>query len=223
MKRLVLTAVLLVGACQSPIAPGRANADVYDFALPTMPPRVVRWPSGSTIRVFVAGGADVERHALLEAALDAGAAAWNRLATYGEFRIERTTHLVEANVVVRWSDAESPVDTRDCPPVVVQAVTTFCVDFTATPLRLTPFPLLSDVSSPSRVTMLVTILGTGMADAERVRRLVTHELGHVLGLARHSPVETDLMWGGEPMTSQPTQRDASSVQVLYHMRADISP
>jgi predicted Zn-dependent protease len=56
-----------------------------------------------------------------------------------------------------------------------------------------------------------------------VRGLVTHELGHVLGLARHSDEPRDLMYGGELTTAVPGRRDQASVQVLYQMPPDVVP
>jgi predicted Zn-dependent protease len=194
---------------------------VYEFRLLTTPARVLRWPSGSVIRVHIAAGPSAERTALLESAFINAAARWNALASYGEFQLERAADARQAQVVLSWSDVAPPVDTRGCPPVIRQGVTTFCVDFNT--LRLVPYPLVNDPGAPSRITMLVTILATEASSPALVERLVMHELGHVLGLAQHSPNTSDLMWNGEPTASAPSVRDASTVQVLYHVRPEILP
>jgi predicted Zn-dependent protease len=56
-----------------------------------------------------------------------------------------------------------------------------------------------------------------------VQRLVAHELGHVLGIGRHSEDPRDLMWRTDPSRSTPGPRDAATVLVLYHTVAGLVP
>ena len=53
--------------------------------------------------------------------------------------------------------------------------------------------------------------------------LVMHELGHVLGLAQHSPNPGDLMTANPLDRNEPNARDRASVQLLYQLQADITP
>lgn len=214
--------ILATAACDPPMIPGRDATDVYAFTLPTQPPLVFRWPSGSDIRVWIESGPSPEREGLLETAFAAGADAWNQHAVFGEYRLVRASSLGLADVVLSWSDVTPPVVTDACRPVVTQAVTTFCVeDLGGAAPRLQPYPLRT--GGTSRVRMLVTVLGSEAARPEFVNRLVVHELGHVLGIGRHSPERDDLMWRTDPLVDRPSPRDAATVQVLYHVRPDIRP
>lgn len=222
MKRLALMLLLAAVACDPPTIPGRDATDIYDFTLTTQPPLVVRWPSGSEIRVWIESGPAADRTGLLETAFAAGADAWNQHAVFAEYRLVRATRLDVADVVLTWSDVTPPVVTEECRPVVTQAVTTFCVDgLSGTAPRLRPFPLRG--GGVGNVRMLVTVLGGEAARPEFVNRLVVHELGHVLGIGRHSPERNDLMWRTDPVVDRPSSRDAATVQVLYHVRPDILP
>jgi hypothetical protein len=218
MRRLALL-LALATACDSPTIPGRDGSDIYPFDLPTQPPQTLRWPSGQAIRVFAVPGRQDASSEALRNAVDRGAAAWNEQAVFAEFHIERTTDLAAADVIVAWSDVTLPVNTENCRPVLAQAVTTFCVGTTGADsahLRVFPRP----AGEASRIKMVVLVLATELAIADR---LVAHELGHVLGIGRHSPDARDLMYRSDQPVSRPTRRDAATVQVLYHTRADIVP
>jgi hypothetical protein len=220
--KLVAIGVLAVAfavSCDAPTIPGRDPSDVYAFDLPSQPPIVMRWPAGRTIRVFAVAGRDDPATQRLQAALDAGAAAWNTHAVFAEYRLERTHDVSLADVVLAWSDVILPVDTDACRPSLTQAVTTFCIDGLGTDsARVRPYPLRD--GSPSQVRMIVLVLAT---EVDAVDRLVAHELGHVLGIGRHSDDTRDLMWRTDPQVARPSRRDAATMQVLYHTTPDITP
>jgi len=218
VRFVAFTALVVGAACDTPTIPGRDTSDIFPFDLPTTPPTILRWTVGRTIRVYVTEGRTADRTAILRAALDAGAAAWNETALFAEYRIEPVADETDADVVVAFSDVPLPVDTQECRPALTLAVTTFCIDDGDTAdAGLRVFPLLS--GEPSQVRMIVLVLAT-QAD-EEVGRLVAHELGHVLGIGRHSEDARDLMFRVDQVTSRPTNRDAATAQVLYHVRADI--
>lgn len=220
--RWLLPLLAGVVACDPPTIPGRDATEVYDFTLETRPPLTLRWPSGTSVRVWVEPSSSPDRTALLEEAFRAGAQAWNEVATFAEFRLVRTRALSTADVVLMWSDVLPPIDTRDCRPAVTQAVTTFCIDDLSAPApRLRPFPFADGELSPVR--MLVTVLASEASSPVVVRRLVAHELGHVLGIGRHSGDRDDLMWRTDPAVDRPGPRDAATVQLLYHVRPAIIP
>jgi predicted Zn-dependent protease len=56
--------------------------------------------------------------------------------------------------------------------------------------------------------------------AECVALTSMHELGHSLGIFRHSPTPTDLMYG-DPTVSQPSERDRNTAEVLYHLPSTV--
>jgi hypothetical protein len=226
VRATVATVALLLGStgCEAPTMPGHGLSDVYDFRLPTTPRLVLRWPQGTTVRVYVAGGTG-DRAALLAGAMERGARVWNEQALYGEYRIVRTDDLRQADAVLRWSDVAPPVDTQGCEPdVSLRAVTTFCLgDATETPRRLRPFPLLAPHGGEaSGVRMIVTIFATQAQLEQRLDGLVAHELGHVLGIGQHSVDARDLMHA-DPAGASLSRRDAASVRVMYHTPADIIP
>jgi hypothetical protein len=51
---------------------------------------------------------------------------------------------------------------------------------------------------------------------ECVALTTTHEFGHSLGIFRHSPTPTDLMYA-DPTVSEPSERDRNTAEVLYHV------
>jgi predicted Zn-dependent protease len=219
MKRVLALLTVLV-ACDSPTVPPRTVQDVYDFRLPTTPPSVFRWPSGSRIRVFVDAGQQARATQMLEA-FELGAARWNAAARYREYELTGVDSITDADVVLRWSDELSTLDFTGCEPQISNGVTTLCLDETDE-TRLRTFPFLAPRTG-STVKIVVTILASEASRPDRVERLVAHELGHVLGLARHSPDTNDLMFAGNPVRSTLSRRDSATVQVLYHTRATVTP
>src|SRR5690606_12686629 len=118
MKRPWLVLVFAgLSACEGPTVPPATSSEVYDFRLLSDSLKVLRWPSGSRVRVHAESG-EGERATLLENALARGAAAWNRHALYGEYELVRAASLREADVLLRWSDELAPVDLSECQPVV---------------------------------------------------------------------------------------------------------
>jgi hypothetical protein len=219
-RRLSLGLVLLAG-CESAALPPRQSEDVYEFRLPTQPPLVLRWPSGATIRVVVAGGDVPGQATALADAFQHGAGAWNQHALFGEYRLASAGDVGAADVVLRWSGEPAPVDLSQCLPSGTRAVTTFCARDGDPVNGLAVFPRTD--GGVSRVKMVVTILPSQLTIPGRIEQLVTHELGHVLGIARHSDEPRDLMYDGELVTSLPSRRDLATVRVLYQTRPEAVP
>jgi predicted Zn-dependent protease len=218
---LIPVAALSLAGCEGPTVPPNTTADIYDYRLMTTPPAVIRWPSGTRVRVYVAGAAGT-REDMMSASLARGAAEWNRHAFYGEYELVRATSIRDADVVLRWSDEPSPVDMSECQPELANAVTTFCLS-DDDPTRLHVFLIAADNESPGSVRFVITVLGTQSGNPDAVARLVLHELGHVLGIGRHSPDSSDLMSAGVPTRSTLSVADIATVQVLYHTQPHITP
>ena len=209
----VASAVL--AACEGPLVPPLPADDVYEYRLAVDPPRSLRWPVGAVIRVHVVeGGGDPDA---LRAAVAAGADEWNRHALLDEYRVAPTASALDANVLVAWSTATMPVETSPCPPQGGRAQTTFCLDGQ----RLFTYPMSN--GQTGAVKMLVTI-GTVLAGATpaELQAVVAHELGHVLGIARHSSISSDLMYT-DPARTTLSQRDVATVRALYRAPVDIVP
>lgn len=221
MRRILLPlAAAWLAACDGAIIPPETSADLYDFRLQTTPPEVLRWPSGTRVRVYAAEVGGV-RAGLLSTSLAEGAAIWNRHALYGEYELVPVSSVADADAVLQWSDEPSAVDMSECPPVVSIAVTTFC-RHEQNDDRLMVFPLQNSPDA-STVRFVITILGTQAGSESTIRRLVTHELGHVLGIGRHSLNPQDLMAEGIPTRETLSQRDINTIQILYHTRPHITP
>jgi predicted Zn-dependent protease len=75
----------------------------------------------------------------------------------------------------------------------------------------------------STVSRRLSVLESQLTIPNRIPQLVTHELGHVLGIGRHSDESRDLMYGGELSVWVPSRRDQATVQVLYQMRPEAVP
>lgn len=219
MKKLLIALCALTAACDSPTVPERFLRDVYDFRLLTPTPQIMRWPIGTTVSVFVTPDTSTARTAFLRDAVTHAARVWNDAALYGEVQIAQTDDIGNADVVVQYTPATSPVELANCPPGGGMAYTTFCL--TTDREHLTSFPLTG--GGPSRVKFVVTVRASAAPDAASVRRLVTHELGHVLGIAQHSPRETDLMHASASNRDAPSPADRATLQVLYHTLPDITP
>jgi predicted Zn-dependent protease len=220
MKKLLLVLCACAAACDSPTVPERFLRDVYDFRL-IMPSdtQTLRWPLGAVVKVFVVSDPDAARSQYLRAALVHGMQVWNTAALYGEVQLVQTDRVDAADVVVQYTPATSPVDLSGCSPGGGNAYTTFCL--TADEEHLSVFPLLS--GGTGRVKFVVTVRAIAATDAVAVRQLVSHELGHVIGIARHSPKPTDLMYGGTLNRDAPSPADRATLQVLYHTSSDITP
>lgn len=217
--RKLFCACLLLAACDSPTVPERFLRDVYDFRLITPVPQVLRWPVSSTVRVFVTNDADGTRMQWLENGLANAVSVWNAAALYNEVKLSEVRSLQDADVVVGYNTTPYPVDASGCVPGGGLAYTTFC----RAPGNghLAPFPLRD--GGGGRVKFLVTIRSTSAIDEVTVRRLLTHEIGHVLGIGQHSPKPTDLMYAGTLNRDDPSPADRATLQVLYHTVADITP
>lgn len=232
---LAIPAVALLPVRSGPVAGG-----TYRFSLTSAPRRVLHWPAGSAIRVFV-NGRDGGAAIRLERAFRAAAADWEaaldgiRLqatprvaetdgpAAGRRLRFRTTSRVTDADVVVAWAGSRLPVETAGCEPIDARsAVTTFCADTEWSGLR--PFPLLPPYThEPSQVRMLVLIRPAAAPTLTRARQLLAHELGHVLGIGQHSPEPDHVMWGGPLQALAPTAADRATARALYRTRADFSP
>ena len=54
-----------------------------------------------------------------------------------------------------------------------------------------------------------------------LKNIVTHELGHALGMLGHSPVKGDMMYTNTDEYSRISQRDINTITKLYQRKADI--
>jgi hypothetical protein len=225
LRAALLCPLIAIVACDGAVLPPRASSDVYEFRLQSDHLYVFHWPTGKDIRVFVNPGPDSARTRMLATAFERGAAQWDAHALFGEYHLTRAATLADADVILRYSNEFTPVNTEGCPPSFSNAVTTLCIaDLSAAQLHLASFdPLPPADTTAGNIKMIVTILASQATIAGQVDRLVVHELGHVLGIGQHSPDPQDLMAAGVPLVTAPGRRDIATVQVLYHTTPDILP
>jgi predicted Zn-dependent protease len=218
--RILLTgAALLIAGCDPVTVPERNGAEVFDFRLPLLPDSaVMRWPSASRIAIYVNPAPEAARTSVLTDAFTQGATAWEAASLYATYSFAAANSPQEADVILTWSDVPAPVVTANCQPSGGAAFTTFCLEGN----HLFVYPLTNS-QQQSHVRFIVTVRASEAGNATRVRTLVMHELGHVLGLAQHSPNPGDLMFANPLDRSEPNARDRASVQLLYQLQADITP
>jgi len=210
VKRALLGLALLAGACE-PTAPVRDCVGcTYDFA-DTIPPDTVlvfHWPAARLpVRIFA------DPRGAMPTLVSLGIAAWEGQFLYGEFSGVRVTDSSQADVIFLWQALPPP----DVPPDTVGPVPA-CDGATTNP---------SVVFADSSANVLHVTLSatTGYTDAKVsacLRRVAIHELGHALGLLKHSPYGADIM-NATPTVTTPSAEDRRTIELLYHTRATVAP
>jgi predicted Zn-dependent protease len=212
VARVALLAVV-AAACKDPTIPDRAG--VYAFADTVIistdtTVTLFRWPAN---RVPVRFWADPRGN--MRFLVERSIAVWQDQFLYGELRGTVVTDSNSADVIVQWTDSVPPDVPPDTTPVAnsCAGVTTFNFDSTGFAL-----------SGPVRVSL--TVLTGSPVPAGQVqacmRRVAIHELGHSLGLLRHSSFDEDIMFGS-PSVNYPSRFDRRSIEVLYHSPPTVQP
>jgi hypothetical protein len=205
MRRLLLLGAALLGACGDPMIPVR---ETYPFADGVG--NVFHWPQDRLSVRFYA-----DTRGAMRALVARGVDVWEQQFLYGEFRGTLVDDSLAADVIVRWGGTVPP----DVPPDSGAALPV-CTGVTTIVLNATGDAL----EGPIRVS--ASEAGAPPADPRQLvacyYRVVTHELGHSLGLFQHSPQTADLM-AAQPLTDRPTARDRGTVEVLYHTIPTLGP
>ena len=200
--RVALAIAVLTAGCSDIIPPSRTPRYLADAAGDTF-----HWPPDRIpVRYFV------DPRGALPRLVHNGLSAWQDQFLYGEFSAVVVADSTAADVIMRWQDsvpADVPHDTAEALGAC-DGVTTYFLDSTKT------------MTGPEHVSLRVRLGYTLPQIAECFRRVVTHELGHSLGILSHSPATTDLMYG-TPAIERPTERDRNTAQVLYHTPPTIFP
>jgi hypothetical protein len=205
---------LALAAC-SDIAPPVRN-DLYEWRLivPNATSTAVdslsfHWPHDRLpVRIWAEDAAGLPGY------VAGGIAAWRPAFLYDEFDATLVGDSTAADVIVRASSPPGPALSR----VRLHAVAPECDG--ATDLDI------SDDHTQLRLPVRVYVNPGFTPDAAALDRCMalttTHELGHALGIFRHSPETTDLMYS-DPTVEAPTERDLGTAEILYHVKPNLVP
>jgi len=201
---LALVALLAFDACTDAAAP-RLDPPAYD---PTQLSggMLYRWPTGTTVAVYVDPTA-VPAGVDLAGATTAGMGLWKTALHGDQFAFRLATAPTDADVIVHVSAAPRLVGLAGCaePPTFAGGVTFFC------PARDSALTLPLATAATGRVKIDIAINPAATSAANPLAALVTHELGHAVGIGGHSPEPLDVMFAA-PSVSAPSARDITTLR-----------
>ena len=122
----------------------------------------------------------------------------------------------EADVIVRYGPPPAGDD------VLLER---FAIESRAVECQATTLPHIDDarqVHLPMHVYIAARFPNELPETQACLALTLTHEIGHTLGIFRHSPHPEDLMYAN-PTVAGPSQRDRNTAEVLYHTPANVSP
>jgi len=210
---------LFAVACESPTATRGTFA--YD---PTTLSRglLYRWPSGSTIAVWVEVSASPEGPGPLSLALAVreGIASWNRVPLFAEYTLVQAASIADANIIVFDRATALPITPSFCAFDGQSAAgyTYFC-PVGSSPTTAQRLTLASGAAS--QATVVIRVDRGRVTNQSGYSNLFAHELGHALGIGAHSDQALDVMFGS-PLVGSPSKRDLQTLRYVLGQRADIT-
>jgi len=202
---LVATLVALaVAACSDATAPLTPAYDPTQFTNGV----ISRWPTGTTIAVF-ADPTAVPFGVDLATITASGLAAWKAALGGNEFAFRTATSPADADVIVHVGNAPRLVGLAGCAePAPYNGGVTFLCPAADSALTL---PLGGAVAGHVKVDIIVN--PDAASAANPLAALVTHELGHALGIGGHSTDPRDVMYAS-PSVAVPSARDIATLRWL---------
>lgn len=207
-------------ACDAPT--GARPATAYD---PTTLSRgkLYRWPSGRQISVWVVVPS-VPGPVDLALAVREGINAWNAIPRFAEFTLVTATSISDADVVIYDRVLAAPVSPGSCSFDASSAAgyTYFCPT-SSVPSRAEMLPLAATQAAggAGHVAVVIRVDRGRVTNQAGYNAVVTHELGHAVGIGAHSDQPSDVMFGA-PIVSTPSARDARTLQNLLGRLPDIT-
>jgi predicted Zn-dependent protease len=217
---LAAALLVLITACDAPTATRPAAA--YDPTTLTRG-KLYRWPSGHQISVWVVAPTAPAPVDLALAARE-GINAWNPIPQFAEFTLVMATSISDADVVIYDRVTTAPVGPGSCTFDASSAAgyTYFCPT-SATPSTAEMLPLAATQSAAGagHVAVVIRVDRGRVTDQAGYNAIVTHELGHALGIGAHSDQASDIMFGA-PTVTIPSARDARTLQNLLGRQPDFT-
>jgi predicted Zn-dependent protease len=185
---------------------GDTITDTLDFA----------WPhSALPIKIWVHDTLDLPHDVQL------AIAAWKNVLVYGEVGATIVGDSLDADIIMRGG----------APPPTAAPAGTRLFSFSSVPAACEgrtdvyiSAPDHTKLWTPIRVYLTPKFLPDLPLTKDCLARVTIHELGHALGLFRHSPDPEDIMYSF-PDTSvhAPSEGDAATILQLYHQQSDLRP
>lgn len=170
-----------------------------------------KWPAASLpLRIWVQDTAD------LRADLTAAIGIWKGELIYGEFDAALTGDSAHADVIVRMMVPPAGSAPR---PTRLAAIAGPCEGATDVTVSA---PDHTRLLTPIRIYIYPNYLLSDPLTGPCLARVSAHELGHALGLFKHSPDPEDLMYDF-PAVDAPSAADIATVLWVYHQPTDLRP
>ncbi len=210
---LAVACVWLAAGCDTPSTAPSAFA--YDPTSLTAG-QLYRWSTGRRVNVYVVPTSTGPYD--LSAAVNSAITRWNDVPDGDRFTLQRTSNIAQANVIVFERGSPMPVST----PAACPYSTTGAAGYTyLCPIngRAALLPL-SDGGTGGTATVLIRLDMARSASASAFDAVVTHELGHAVGIGGHSDADGDVMFAS-PRTSVISGRDTQTLRWLLAQAADV--
>lgn len=225
LRGAMLAASLALAACDAPNVVAVSLPASHNGSPIPEEDFYYRWRAGSTIRLYAHTAGAPEGFDLAAAARTA-AARWNAAARFADFELVTVTRPEDADAVLRFRFTAPIVDLLDCEPAGGGAGRTVICFAEGTGRVL---PLLDGGGGHVMADVYVDPLGAsdaqlaavGLTRQEYFQALVTHEVGHVIGIGSHSSDPNDLMTSLFLRTSVPTASDEWVLRWVWLQQPDL--
>ena len=215
-RRAVLGTVLLAGALSCSEATSPDHLPAYDWRLfgPGLGADTLsfHWPREMLpLKIWVEDSLDMPTH------VQDGIEAWEGSFLYGEYSAVLVSDSSSADVIVRVALAPPKPA-----PSFARLRTVFPGCEGATDLDLELGSTIHELRLPMRM-YLTPRYDPATADlTECFQVTALHELGHSLGIFRHSSDQADIMYG-DPIGPGLSVRDVNTAQALSHYPVNVTP